>query len=149
MASSTQPGFMVQTPHPNIFNDYSVQGPFVSRMSSSLSQAISRTGMDPLRSTIGRWEYGLGGGGGGARSLDSILSFPAEVPTATNTVRRWRKTTKRRKTTKKTQRRKTGAGRSAKKTTRGAGGKRRKKRRKATRKTTARGRGGGRKCMKK
>ncbi len=88
-----QPGYMLQSFQPNGMAEFSIEQPFTQQLSNSLSQAIWRTGLDPLKTKIGKYQYGLGLGGnvenlsagihipcqqqfGGARTLDSLLCFP-------------------------------------------------------------------------
>ncbi len=139
------PSFILTTLQPEIFNDFTIQKPFIAQMSSSLSNAISRTGLDPLKTPLGRWQYGMGasqcgeGGGGGARSLDSILTFPS-VNTSASALTRIKR--KRKKTVKKKTKRRKGAGKRKKALVVKRGGRGRKK---VARKRPAQARGAGRK----
>ncbi len=134
------PSFILTTLPPEIFNDFTIQKPFIAQMSSSLSNAISRTGLDPLKTPLGRWQYGMGAsqcgeGGGGARGLDSILTFPS-VNTSASALTRIKR--KRKKSVKKKKTKRKGAGKRKKAPVAKRGGRRRKGKRKRKRKKVAR-----------
>ncbi len=139
-----QPGYMLQSFHPNGAAEFSIEQPFTQQLSNSLSQSISRTGIDPLKTNIGKYQYGLGLGGnvenlsagvhipcqqqlGGSRSLDSLLHFPTVPSTRVSTRKRKRKPAKR-KRKKRKKRKKSAAARvvGGRRKKKQAGGKRRK-----------------------
>ncbi len=135
-----QPNFMLTPLRGVIFNDFTVQTPFVQRMSSDLSQSIARYGFDPLKTTLGRFQYGLGVDAapnafsyGGMRDMASLLQFPSATASPAAPRRRRRR---KRKATSTVRKRRTARGRGRKSTVARGGARRRRKARKTRRRTT-------------
>ncbi len=130
-----QPNFMLTPLRGVVFNDFTVQTPFVQCMSSDLSQSIARYGFDPLKTTLGRFQYGLGVDAapnamsyGGMRDVASLLQFPST--TASPAMPRRRRRCRKRKATSTVRRTTRRRGR---KSTVGQGGARRRRKARKTR----------------
>ncbi len=53
-----QPGYMLQSFQLNGTAEFSIEQLFTQQLSNSLSQAIWKTGIDPLKTQIGKYQYG-------------------------------------------------------------------------------------------
>ncbi len=68
---------MLQSSQPNGAAEFSIAQPFTQQLSNSLSQTIGRTGIDLLKTNIGKYQYGLGLGGS-VEKLSTSIHIPCQ-----------------------------------------------------------------------